>query len=36
MDYIIKTKEVSDKDKSRPADKSEDIHAKEDNNADKV
>ena len=36
MDYIIKIKEVSDKDKSRPAEKSVDIHSKEDKNADET
>jgi hypothetical protein len=36
MNFIINTKEISDKDKSRPAERSEDIHSKEDKNADET
>ena len=39
MDFIINIKEVSDKDKSRPGEKSKEIHStdiKEDKNADKT
>ena len=33
MDYIINTKEIAETDKSRPAERSEEIHSKEDKNA---
>ncbi len=36
MDYIINTKEIAESDKSRPAERSEDIHSKEEKNADET
>ena len=33
MDYIINTKEIAETDKSRPSERSEEIHSKEDKNA---
>lgn len=36
MEYIINTKEIAESDKSRPAERSEDIHSKEDKNADET
>lgn len=36
MDFIINTKEISENDKSRPAERSEEIHSKEDKNADET
>lgn len=36
MDYIINTKEIAETDKSRLAERSEEIHSKEDKNADET
>ena len=36
MDYIINTKEIAETDKSRHAERSEEIHSKEDKNADET
>ena len=36
MDYIINTKEIAETDKSRTAERSEEIHSKEDKNADET
>lgn len=38
MDYIINTKDIAETDKSRPAERSEEIHSKEkeDKNADET
>ena len=36
MDYKINTKELAETDKSRPAERSEEIHSNEDKNADET
>ena len=36
MDYIINTQEIAETDKSRPAERSEEIHSMEDKNADET
>ncbi len=36
MEYIINTKEIAETETSRPAERSEEIHSKEDKNADET